>query len=442
VKTWESDLHTKQKAAIFDFLSGDDILYDARLYKWDILGTIAHEIMLERIGVLQEHELKQILKVLLDLLCNPIELDPNLEDVHSNIEAKIIQQLGETGRKVHTLRSRNDQVLLDLKLYMKDQLLLIGCLSFDLAKLFFHKAYEWEDCIFPGYTHHRQAMPYTVSAYFMSFYFSLLQDVEVILNTLDILNKNPLGVGAGFGLPSSLNRELTTELLGFNEVEMNALKTINSRGKNELLCLSALAQVSATLNKFSSDMILFSMTEFAYFEIPEEFCTGSSIMPQKKNPDVFELIKARTSLIASQMQAIYNLMVNLPSGYHRDLQETKKILVNSFESMESILQMLCKILPKLQPNPTAIENHISPEIYATHAALHLLEKGVSYKEAYQEIAKTLKMKEELNPLPVITEMNHSKITHEKVFKGLIIRKKAFQKSIEQIIKLAKSIIGT
>ena len=363
-------------------------------------------------------------------------------NVHSNIEAYLIHKLGDIGRKVHSLRSRNDQVLLDLKLYMKAQILRIGSLVLELVDIIVSKSNEHKNCIFPGYSHHRQAMPYTLESYFMSFAFSLLQDLEVLVSAYDILNKNPLGVGPGFGLPISVNRELTTTLLGFQSIEVNSLKTINSRGKNELLCLSALIQVSATLNKLSTDFILYPMPEFGYFDIPEEFCTGSSIMPQKKNPDVFELIKARTNRIAAQIPVIYNIMGNLPSGYHRDHQECKKVLMDSFETMEAILMILIQMLSKIQPNPKTIETQTSPDIFATHSALRLIKQGVSYKEAYKKIAEKMSKNEALNPLPVVTEPISFDNSIDTISQSLITRREQFEQSITQLISSAQKIVSS
>src|SRR3989304_10160162 len=238
MKTWDKGvLKDKVKKDILEFLSKKDVLLDQNLVKWDVLATIAHEMMLQRIGILSKAEVQQILKQLLRLYESDIKLDPELEDVHSNIEAKLIEELGEVGKKVHTAVSRNEQVLVDLKLYMKNEIIKISNKILKLAKVLTTGAEKYEDSVMPGYTHHQQAMPYTFGSLLMAYFYSLMDDLESLLSAYNIINKNPLGSGAGFGLPINVDKKFTSSLLGFETGEQNSLYHINSRGKNEFLII-------------------------------------------------------------------------------------------------------------------------------------------------------------------------------------------------------------
>jgi len=440
MKTWDNGkLENKNTKEIESFLSGKDILIDQKLVKWDILSKIAHEIMLKEIGLLTSKELKKILTKLLELYDNSIQLKPELEDVHSNIESKLIEDLGEVGKKVHTVISRNEQVIVDLQLFMKNEIIDISKKVLKLGKTISKLAIKYQELVMPGYTHHQQAMPYTFGSFLMSHFYSLIDDLEILQFAYSLIDKNPLGSGAGYGLPIEINKELTTKLLGFDKVSNNSLYMINNRGKYESIVIFALSQLMFDLNKLSQDLIMFSMKEFGYIDLPEEYCTGSSIMPQKKNPDILELIKGKTSSVIANLFQNFLCMKNLPSGYNRDLQETKKSLMESIDTTKECLTMMNGLLPKIEVNETVMKESLSNEIFATHHAISLTKKGTPYKEAYKIIGEKLKKGEKIPTYNIGPEMgNYRKILKEKQLK-IHDMEKAFISKIEFLINTARQI---
>jgi len=440
MKTWnDGKLENKNTEDIEQFLSGKDILLDQKLLKWDIISTIAHELMLEEIGFLNLDELQQILKKLLDIYDNGIELNPVLEDIHSNIESKLIEDLGEVGKKVHTAISRNEQIIVDLQLFMKNEIIDISKKTLKLTKTISKLAIEYQELMIPGYTHHQQAMPYTFGSFLMSHFYSLIDDLEILQFAYSLIDKNPLGSGAGYGLPIEVNKELTTKLLGFDKTGNNSLNMINNRGKYESIVTFALSQLMLDLNKLSQDLMMFSMKEFGFIDLPEEYCTGSSIMPQKKNPDVLELIKGKTSNVVANLFQNFLCMKNLPSGYNRDLQETKKSLIESIDITKECLTMMNGLLPKIEVNENVIKEFLSNEIFATHHAISLTKKGTPYKEAYKIIGKKLKKGEKIPIYEVGPELgNYHEILKEKESK-IQDMEKAFISKIESLINTARQI---
>ena len=426
------------KKEVIEFLSGKDILLDQKLVKWDILATIAHEIMLQKIGILTEQELKKILKELLELYEKDVRLRLDLEDVHSNIESALIDKLGDVGKKVHTAISRNEQVIVDLKLYMKNEIIEISKKILKLSDSLASATEKYKNSVMPGYTHHQQAMPYTFGSLLMSYFYSLMDDLESLVSAYHIINKNPLGSGAGFGLPIKVDKKITSELLGFEVIEYNSLYHIASRGKNEFLVLSAITQLMLDLNRIAEDFIMFSMKEFDFVELPDEYATGSSIMPNKKNPDVFEIVKGKSSAVIGKLVQVIATMKNLPSGYHRDLQETKSALMDSIDETKGCLDIIIEIIGKMKVNENKMNSSLNSNAFATHYAFSMVEKGKSYKDAYKIVGKKLKAGEiipKFHIKPDLGDYNSVLVDRKETIKGI---ESEFKNVIENLVVFAKN----
>ncbi len=389
MKLWEKGIKLNQQ--IENFTVGDDYILDQKLVKYDCLASIAHAKMLGKIGILNEQEVQKLEQGLNKI----IELDrkdefkilKEQEDCHTAIENYLLRNLGDLGKKIHTARSRNDQVLTALRLYYKDRLgnciKLIEKLTQSISVFF--KRYA--DIKFPGYTHTRKAMPSSIGLWGNSFVDAMNDNLKVIELTLELIDQSPLGTGAGYGVPIKIDRNYTADLLGFKKVQDNPIYTQNSRGKFESTMLHALTLIMFDLNKIASDLILFSLPEFGYFELPDEFCTGSSIMPQKKNPDVLELIRSKYHVVVSYEFQIKNTASNLISGYHRDIQLTKEPTMKGLEITEQCLSIMSLIFTKLTVNEENCHKALTEELYATEQVYKLVEQGIPFREAYKMISQ-------------------------------------------------------
>ncbi len=389
MKLWEKGIKLDQQ--IENFTVGDDYILDQKLVKYDCLASIAHAKMLGKISILNEQEVHKLEQE----LNNIIELDKKgefkilkeQEDCHTAIENHLIEILGDLGKKIHTARSRNDQVLTALRLYYKDQLGncigLIEKLIQSIAALL----KKYGDIKFPGYTHTRKAMPSSIALWGNSFIDSMKDNLKIIDLTLEIIDQSPLGTGAGYGVPIKIDRKYTAKLLGFKKLQDNPIYAQNSRGKFESSMLHALTLIMYDLNKIASDLILFSLPEFGYLELPEEFCTGSSIMPQKKNPDVLELIRSKYHIVVSYEFQVKNISSNLISGYHRDIQLTKEPTMKGMEITEQCLSIMSLIFTQLTVNKENCHKALTEELYATEKVYELVEKGIPFREAYKIISQ-------------------------------------------------------
>lgn len=406
MKLWaNNNNHHETDNEIERFTAGEDVLLDQLLVKYDVIGSMAHAAMLQKIGILTQSELMDLKRTLLEI----IELDKKgqfkieiwEEDVHTKIENYLISKVGESGKKIHTGRSRNDQILVDLRLYTKEKLLKIqkNLLNLSQALVVFSK--ENKFLPMPGYTHLQKAMPSSVDLWALSFVESLLDDLTFTKTAYNLNDQNPLGSGAGYGTPINLDRQLTTDLLDFKKLQNNVLYVQNSRGKIESMVLAALAEIMLDLSKLSNDLILFSTEEFGFFEIPERFKTGSSMMPKKRNPDTLELIRARTSKVFSYYFQTINIIKDLPSGYNRDLQETKEPILKGLTLTNLCLEMMASIINNLKVNKQSLEKAFSPEIYATDKAFKLVNQGIPFREAYREIARNLQKISLTSPKEII-----------------------------------------
>lgn len=392
MKTWETGKEEKKTAIeqlVEDFTAGADVDYDQRLAKYDIYGSIAHVHALEDLNLVTSQEAEKLRNELRGLLEEDISLTAEEEDIHTRVENELTESLGELGEKLHTARSRNDQVLVDIRLFTKAELFEVVRELLNLAESLLNFGSSQSDTPMVGYTHYRKAMPSSVGLWAGSYAEALLDDLTLIEANLDLLDQSPLGVGAGYGVPVKLDRELTADLLGFEKVQNNAIYIMNSRGKFEFNLLSSFASVQLDLSRLASDLITFSDGEFGYFEIPEEFTTGSSIMPQKKNPDVLELVRARSGGFLGHLSGLFSLLHGLRSGYSRDLQETKKVLIQGLDETSDSLKVLAPLISGLQVNEEELMKSFSGEVFATDKVFDLVGDGVPFREAYRKVKNNL-----------------------------------------------------
>ncbi|MCD6571708.1 MAG: argininosuccinate lyase [Thermoplasmata archaeon] len=387
-KLWEKK--TKPDPHVIKFTVGKDYILDQRLVKYDCLCSIAHAKMLNRISVLSEDELLGIVKVLKEIMEldkeGKFKIEIQDEDSHTKIENFLVQKLGDVGKKIHTGRSRNDQVLCALRLYYKDELKEIEKLVNSLIASIKDFVERYKKVKIPGFTHTRKAMVSSIKLWGESFIEALRDDLKILKSTFNLIDQSPLGTGAGYGIPVlKIDRNYTKKLLGFKRVQRNPMYVQNSRGKFEGEILSALSMIMYDVNKLSSDIIFFSMGDMGIFKIPEEFTTGSSIMPHKKNPDVFEIARSKYSKILSLEMRVKMVPLNLISGYHRDLQETKEIVFEGFDTVKETLSVISKVVKKLKVNKERAKELLTGELFATEQVYKLVKNGVPFREAYKII---------------------------------------------------------
>lgn len=386
---WEKG--TRASDWVTRFTVGDDYRWDTLLLPYDIEGTRAQAWGLAKIGVLTELERQQVDEALDELLQQvergQIVVRPEDEDCHTVIEQSLTKRLGDTGKKIHTGRSRNDQVLVALRLFLREQLREIARGVVAVGKLLCDLGEKMDRLIMPGYTHYQRAMPTTAGLWAMGYAELLASDLEALRTAEQQINVSPLGSAAGYGVPFlKLPREETAERLGFRAVQTHVTAVQLSRGKLELHLVHALVQVAATFNRLSSDLVLFNTSEFGFVALPAEFCTGSSIMPQKQNPDVLELARATYHRLLAEMQLLATLPANLPSGYHRDLQLTKEAAMRSVLLAADLVTAMVNVLPGVEFRQERMREATTPELFATARALESVQAGVPFREAYREAA--------------------------------------------------------
>lgn len=369
---------------------GSDWQLDATLLPYDVTASKAHAQMLGKIGILTSEEVDSLCTELDKIAANPPAITVEDEDCHTVIENTLVAALGDTGKKIHTGRSRNDQVLVAMRLYMKDHLEQIMETVEGLAQQFASLAQTHKDLPMPGYTHTQQAMLSSVGHWFQSFSEALTDDLAFLKSVHAHIDKNPLGSAAGFGVSIPLDRAATTEKLGFAGTQMNSLYCQSSRGKFESVFMEGLNQVMMTLSKFATDLILFTTQEFNFFSLADEIVTGSSIMPQKRNLDVMEIMRGQSSVLLGHKVAIQELNKGLISGYHRDLQLLKKPLMESVDIVQDSLAVMPVVLEGISPNSDVIQEKITKEIAMADIANQMVkEEGIPFRDAYQKAAEKL-----------------------------------------------------
>ncbi len=389
-KLWDKKGETKTDKTVEDYTVGVDYLLDLELLPYDIQGTMAHAKMLQKIKILNTKELSLALKGLTEILnlwkAGKFKIDKSQEDGHTAIEAYLTEKYGDVGKKIHTGRSRNDQSLTMTRLFSKEKLLGIRNAIEELIKAIEGQIKKQGKIKMPGYTHMQRAMPSSVAMWLGSYAASLRDDMILIDAALRIIDQNPLGSAAGYGESVlGLDRKLTTRELGFKRVQENPMYCAMSRGKFENMILQTVSNVMFDIGKFSSDLLLFTTKEFDFFTLPDHFKTGSSIMPQKKNYDVLELVRGNIAVFNGYQQQIENVVKNLPSGYNRDFQLTKEPYIKGIKLAEDTIRIASMVAEGLLAKKENLEKACTPELYATDEALRLVKKGKSFREAYQEI---------------------------------------------------------
>lgn len=391
-KLWDKG-NGKLNSVIEAFETKDDLLVDQKLLKFDVYSSIAHAKMLNKIGIISKSELSSILKGLSEILDlgkkGKFNLQPGDEDIHTKIENFLTKKYGEAGQKIHTGRSRNDQVLTALRLYTKEEILLLWEDLLTLLESFNTFAKKYEFIPMPGYTHMQKAMPSSVGLWASSFSEALLDDLEILKAVYILINKSPLGSAAGYGVPLNIDRKYTAECLGFEGIQTNPLYAQNSRGKLEAAVIASLNTILLDINKFASDIALFTTSEFGFFKVSDNLSSGSSIMPQKKNIDIAELLRSKIHITLGFYTQLVSLSSNLPSGYNRDLQDTKKLFIESLEIAQDSIKVTNILINNLEPNEEKLEEGLTPEIFATHKALELVSKGMPFRKAYKKVGSNI-----------------------------------------------------
>ncbi|MGH8321508.1 MAG: argininosuccinate lyase [Gammaproteobacteria bacterium] len=379
--------------AIHRFTVGDDPELDKRLLSFDALGSAAHARMLAHVGLLPVKDAQALVERLAAIATRAqhgeIHITSEQEDCHTAIEMLLTEALGEAGKCIHLGRSRNDQVILALRLYMRDVLLGVAAQTAELANAFIKFAKDHADSVLPGYTHLRRAMPSSFGLWAGAFAAGLGEELQALQAVYARLDRCPLGAAAGFGVPLPLDREYSAKLLGFAGVQISPADVMNSRGRHELALVNELASIGLVLEKFLWDVALYSMPEFGYLGLPDAFTTGSSIMPQKRNPDVVELARARCRELRGHAAMLQELAGGLPSSYHRDLQLLKKPLFAAVDTTQSLLGALIRLIPGLQINAARAREACTDELYAAHEASRLAQPGLPFRDAYKQVAKQL-----------------------------------------------------
>lgn len=390
-KLWEKDWQLNRLIETFE--TKDDLLVDQKLLKFDVYASIAHAKMLYKIGIISRKELSLITKGLLEILelgkMGNFTLQAGDEDIHTKIENFLTEKYKNAGKKIHTGRSRNDQVLTALRLYTKEKLLFIWKDLLTLTKSFFNFAKKYEFTPMPGYTHMQKAMPSSVGLWAGAFVEALLDDLVVLKSVYSLINKSPLGSAAGYGVPLNIDRNYTSDLLGFNTLQTNSLYSQNSRGKLEAVVIAVLNSCLLDINKFASDVLLFTTSEFGFFKVSDNLSSGSSIMPQKKNVDIAELLRSKIHLALGYYTQLVSISSNLPSGYNRDLQDSKKPFIEALEITQDSLKVANILVNNLSPNKEKLEAALTPDIFATHSALDLVSKGIPFREAYKKVGANI-----------------------------------------------------
>ncbi|HJX71452.1 MAG TPA: argininosuccinate lyase, partial [Bacteroidales bacterium] len=392
MKLW--DKGTDMNKLIEGFTIDKDPELDMHLAVFDILGSIAQSKMLHHIGLLTLDELNlitaELQNIFRDVKNGKFIIEEGVEDVHTQVELILTRKLGDTGKKIHSGRSRNDQILLDIRLFIRNKLQEIVDLVSNLFDTLINLSEKYKDYLIPGYTHLQVAMPSSFGLWFGAYAESLTDDLQLLHAVYQINNQNPLGSAAGYGSSFPLNRQMTTDLLGFDRMNLNVIYAQMGRGKIERLVSFAFSSLAATVSKMSTDLCLFMSQNFNFVSLPDEFIAGSSIMPHKKNPDVFELLRAKCNRIQSLPNEITIIMNNLPTGYFRDMQMIKEPFLHSFFNMKNCLKILPFILNQLIINPSVLKDEKYKYLFSVEEVNKLVLKGIPFREAYLKIAEAIR----------------------------------------------------
>ncbi|MCU0329414.1 MAG: argininosuccinate lyase [Candidatus Kapabacteria bacterium] len=391
MKIW--DKGTAIDTIMENFTVGRDREMDTRLARWDVVGSIAHATMLGQTGLIPHDAATALVDALSDILAefdaHGCTIDSAAEDIHSHVEALLVQRLGDTGKMVHTGRSRNDQVALDIALFMRHELRTIRGEVISVAEILLGLAEKYAHLPLPGFTHYQVAMPSSFGLWFGSTAELLLEDVRVLDVAIDAANANPLGSAAGYGTRLPLDRDTTTRALNFDRMYVTAPCAQAARGRTERLAAMAMAQVASTVARFAADVVHFASSVYGCITLPDAFTTGSSIMPHKKNPDVFEVLRARCNRLQSIPTQIAMVLQNLPSGYHRDVQFIKDVIIPAIDEMHTVLTVAAHVIPVIQPVEGLLDAPAMDSLFSVDRVDDLVKQGIPFREAYRIVAQRI-----------------------------------------------------
>jgi argininosuccinate lyase len=392
MKLWSKET-TNTSQLVETFTVGRDKEFDILLAKYDVQGSIAHVRMLGEVGLMTKEEadiaIKGLEGIATEIEQGRFKIEEGIEDVHSQVEFLLTNRIGDAGKKIHSGRSRNDQVAVDIKLYLRAEVLAIKEEVKQTFDLLIAQSEKFKDHLLPGYTHLQIAMPSSFGLWLGAYAESLTDDMELLVAAYQVANKNPLGSGAGYGSSFPLNRRRTTELLGFKTLNWNSVYAQMSRGRTEKVIATAVAGVASSIGRLAMDCCLYINQNFGFISFPTELTTGSSIMPHKKNPDVFELIRAKCNRLQAVPNELALLLANLPSGYHRDLQLTKEILFPAIEELKACLQMTRLMLDNLSVKSNILDDEKYKYLFSVEAVNELVNKGIPFREAYKEVGNQI-----------------------------------------------------
>jgi argininosuccinate lyase len=392
MKLWSKD-KTSTAEQIEKFTVGSDRHFDLLMARYDVEGSIAHVTMLGEQGLMSKAAadlaVKELQQLHTEISAGNFKIDEGAEDIHSQIEWMLTSRIGDAGKMIHTGRSRNDQVALDIKLYLRAAILDLKKQALELFDLLINKSEEHKQVLIPGYTHFQVAMPSSIGLWLGAYAESMVDDMEFLAAAYRVVNKNPLGSGAGYGSSFPLNRSRTTALLGFETLNYNAIYAQMTRGKTEKLVSFSLSSFAATLSRLAMDCTLFMNQNFGFIRFPDELTTGSSIMPHKKNPDVFELIRAKCNRIQSIPNELTLLSNNLPSGYHRDMQLTKEILFPAFETLKDCIAMMQLMIRSVAVREGVLKEEKYSYIFSVEKVNELVNMGIPFREAYAQVGNSI-----------------------------------------------------
>jgi len=440
MKLWQKDKESLKQ--VQEFTVGNDREMDLYLAAFDVLGSLAHIQMLQSIGLITKNELPRLQnglkKIYSEMADGHFSMGEDVEDIHSQIELLLTRELGDAGKKIHAARSRNDQVLLDIKLFLRneiEELVKSIRLFFDLLQ---SQSEKYQEHLLPGYTHLQLAMPSSFGLWFGAYAESLVDDVITLKGAYDVVNKNPLGSAAGYGSSFPINRMMTTKLLGFDDLNYNVVYAQMGRGKAERVTSMAIANVADTLSRLSMDACLYLNQNFAFISFPDELTTGSSIMPHKKNPDVFELIRSHCNRIKALPNEIMMMTTNLPSGYHRDLQLLKEHLFPAFRTLRDCIEMAALMLSNVEIRKDILADEKYKYLFSVEEVNKLVLQGMPFRDAYKKVGKLI----EDNEFKTSGKVNH---THEGSIGNLM--NDEIKKSMEEVLssfnfgKVGKAVEG-
>lgn len=407
MKLWSKDKESLK--TVTDFTTGQDNVLDLHLAPFDVIGSLAHITMLETIGLLTKSELetlsKELKSIYKEIQTGKFEIETGVEDIHSQVELLLTRKLGDIGKKIHSGRSRNDQVLVDVKLYLRHEIEQLTLAIQQVFELLITQSEKHKDKLLPGYTHLQVAMPSSFGLWLGAYAESLADDIITLYAAYQVANKNPLGSAAGYGSSFPLNRTLTTQLLGFDDLNYNVVYAQMGRGKTERIMAQAMSNVAATIGKLAMDCTLFLNQNFAFISFPDELTTGSSIMPHKKNPDVFELVRAKCNGIQALPNEIALLITNLPSGYHRDLQLLKEKLFPAIQTLKDCLSMTHLMISAVEVKENILADEKYKYLFSVEEVNKLVLGGMPFRDAYKKVGLDI----EQGKFSYSTEVNH---THE------------------------------